>query len=79
MAHCHVAQALAEPVQQLQMHLSREPVRHADETSNKNHSHAMWAWTQVCDWGAHFRLDPSRGQVAAKALLGEQPKGGNRE
>jgi transposase len=75
MAHGHVAQALAEPVQQLQMHLSREPVRHADETSHKNHSHMMWAWTQVCDWGAHFRVDPSRGQVAAKALLGEQPQG----
>jgi transposase len=51
------------------------PVRHADETSHKNHSHTMWAWTQVCDWGAHFRLDPSRAQVAAKALLGEQPQG----
>lgn len=75
MAHGHVAQALAEPVRQLQMHLSQEPVRHADETSHKNHNHMMWAWTQVCDWGAHFRLDPSRGQVAAKALLGEQPQG----
>jgi transposase len=79
MAHGHVAQALAEPVQRLQMHLIREPVRHADETSHKNHSHMMWAWTQVCDWGAHFRIDPSHGQVAAKALLGEQPQGGNRE
>ena len=75
MAHGHVAQALAEPVQQLQTHLGLEPVRHADETSHKSHNHMMWAWTQVCDWGAHFRLDPSRGQVAAKALLGEQPKG----
>ncbi len=75
MAHGHVAQALAEPVQQLQMHMSREPVRHADETSHQSHNHMMWAWTQVCDWGAHFRLDPSRGQVAAKALLGEQPQG----
>ena len=75
MAHGHVAQALAEPVQQLQRHMSREPVRHADETSHKSHNHMMWAWTQVCDWGAHFRLDPSRGQVAAKALLGEQPQG----
>jgi len=75
MAHSHVAQALAEPVQQLQSHLSQEPVRHADETSHKNHNHMMWAWTQVCDWGAHFRLDPSRGQMAAKELLGEKPKG----
>ena len=75
MAHGHVAQALAVPVQQLQVHMSREPVRHADETSHRNHNHMMWAWTQVCDWGAHFRLDPSRGQVAAKALLGEQPQG----
>ena len=75
MAHGHVAQALAEPVQQLQVHMSRELVRHADETSHRNHNHMMWAWTQVCDWGAHFRLDPSRGQVAAKALLGEQPQG----
>ena len=75
MAHGHVAQALAEPVQQLQAHLSQAPVRHADETRHKSHNHMMWAWTQVCDWGAHFRLDPSRGQVAAKALLGEQPQG----
>lgn len=75
MAHGHVAQALAEPVQQLHEHLKREPVRHADETSHQSHNHPMWAWTQVCEWGAHFRLDPSRGQVAAKALLGEQPQG----
>ncbi len=75
MAHGHVAQALAEPVQQLHAHLSLTPVRHADETSHKSHNHMMWAWTQVCDWGAHFRLDPSRGQEAAKALLGAQPQG----
>ncbi|MDO9201805.1 MAG: IS66 family transposase, partial [Hydrogenophaga sp.] len=75
MAHGHVAQALTEPVRQLQMHLRREPVRHADETRHKNHNHTMWTWTQVCNWGAHFRLDPSRGQVAAKELLGEQPQG----
>lgn len=75
MAHGHVAQALAEPVQQLHAHLSLAPVRHADETSHKSHHHMMWAWTQVCDWGAHFRLDPSRGQEAAKALLGAQPQG----
>jgi transposase len=43
MAHGHVAQAQAqvEPVRQLQMYLSCEPVRHADETSHKSHSHMM--------------------------------------
>jgi transposase len=75
MAHGHVAQALAEPVRQLHAHLNLTPVRHADETSHKSHNHMMWAWTQTCDWGAHFRIDPSRGQEAAKALLGAQPQG----
>lgn len=36
MAHGHVAQALAEPVQQLHAQLSLTPVRHADETSHKS-------------------------------------------
>jgi hypothetical protein len=75
MAHGHVPKALAGPVQQLQMHLSQEPVRQADETRHQNHKHMMWTWTQVCDWAAHFLIDPSRGQGAAKELLGEQPKG----
>ena len=57
------------------MHLGQEPVRHAEQTSHQSHNPTVWAWTQVCNWGAHVWLDLARGQVSAKALLGEPPPG----
>lgn len=74
-AHGHVAQALAAPVRELHVEIARAPVRHADETSHQSHTSLMWLWAQVTPWGAAFRVDPSRGKLAAQALLGGAPQG----
>lgn len=72
-AHGLVAQGLAEPVQQLQVQLQHAPVCHADETRHQSHAHTLWTWVQASDWGVKFTIDPSRGQCAAKAILGQRP------
>ena len=72
-AHGLVAQGLAKPVAQLHTQLQHAPVCHADETRHQSHAHTLWNWALVSDWGAKFTIDPSRGQLAAKLVLGEQP------
>jgi transposase len=73
-AHGLVAQGLAQPVRQLQIQLQQAPVCHADETRHQSHAHALWTWVQITDWGAKFTIYPSRGQAAAKAVLGPNPE-----
>lgn len=72
-AHGLVSQSLEQPVAQLHHELQHAPVCHADETRHQSHSHTLWMWVLVSDWGARFRIDPSRGQGAAKLILGEHP------
>lgn len=72
-AHALVSESLAMPVQQLHAQLLHAPVCHADETRHQSHNQTLWMWALVSDWGVRFRIDPSRGQMAARLLLGEQP------
>ncbi|MBD3893994.1 IS66 family transposase [Hydrogenophaga sp.] len=72
-AHGLVSQALDKPVAQLHAELLQAPVCHADETRHQNHQHTLWMWALLSDWGVRFRIDPSRGQMAAQLILGEQP------
>ena len=70
-AHGLVSRA---PVAQLHAELQHGPVCHVDETRHQSHQHTLWMWVLASDWGVRFRIDPSRGQVAAKLILGEQPR-----
>ena len=72
-AHGLVAKGLAKPVAQLHTQLQHAPVCHADETRHQSHGQTLWNWALVSDWGAKFTIDPSRGQLAAKCVLGAQP------
>jgi transposase len=72
-AHGLVSQALDKPVAQLHAELQHAPVCHADETRHQSHKHTMWMWVLLSNWGVRFRIDPSRGQLAAKLILGNQP------
>lgn len=72
-AHGLVSEALAAPVEQLHAELQHAPVCHADETRHQSHGQTMWMWALTSDWGVRFRIDPSRGQMAARLLLGDQP------
>lgn len=74
-AHGKVADVLEPVCQELHQGVQQASVKHADETTHPSHGHRMWLWAMVCDWGASFRIDPSRGKTAAKQLLGEQVSG----
>ena len=73
-AHGLVSQALEQPVAQLHAELQHAPVGHVDETKHHSFNQTMWTWVLASDWGVKFRIDPSRGQGAAKKILGEQPE-----
>lgn len=74
-AHGQVAEALAAPMAEVHTALQQAPVRHMDETSHHSHGHLMWLWALVGDWGASFSIQPSRGKLAAQAVLGDNPAG----
>ena len=55
---------LAEAIRQAE-------VVHADETSWRMGAAKQWLWVAAGALVACYRIDPSRGQAAAKELLGE--------
>ena len=62
---------LADPWTQLREAVQRAEVVHADETSWRLAGEQQWLWLAASALYACFRIDPSRSQKAAKALLGE--------
>jgi transposase len=74
-AHGIVAQALKPATVALHTALQAAPVKHMDETSHQCHNGLLWTWTLATSWGASFCIEPSRGQCAAKEVLGEAPTG----
>lgn len=70
-AHGLVAQGLAKPVAQLHptaCTCDAMPMRPGTKATGQT----LWSWALVSDWGAKF-TDPSRGQIAAKQVLGATP------
>ena len=66
-----IAQALAEPHQQLGEYIQQQPTAHADETGwPRGHRQKGWLWTLCCTTAAVFMIQAGRGQTAAKKLLG---------
>lgn len=74
-AHGTVAEALEPVCEEIKQAIQQETVKHADETSHRSHSHLLWLWAMVVSWGASFQIQASRGQLAAKQLLGEDFEG----
>lgn len=74
-AHGIVAEALKPICDEVHEALRRAPVKHMDETTHQCHSFRLWTWALVAPWGASFTIHPSRGQCAAKEVLGETPNG----
>jgi len=70
-----VGEALSDPYQELRAALPAEPVVHADETGWALAGRRQWLWGGFTPALAVFALHQSRGQNAAKALLGETPAG----
>ena len=66
-----VAQALAQPHQQLREYMQQQPIAHADETGWPcGNRQKGWLWTLCCSSAAVFVIQAERGQAAAKKLLG---------
>lgn len=73
-AHGLVSQALKEPVQQAQAQVRQAAVVHMDETRYPCEGHKQsYAWASVEPKLMTLSIVPTRGRLAAQALLGEQP------
>lgn len=70
-----VADAVAAPYAELREQLQRERVVYADETGWALKGKQQWIWGGFTDTLAVVAINESRGQTAAKQLLGEDPAG----
>jgi transposase len=70
-----VADALVGPTTELEQAIRQAPVKHADETTHQSHGHRLYLWAVVTNWGAHYKIQPSRAKWAAQALLGDELAG----
>lgn len=66
-----IAEALAQPQQQLVEHVQEQPTAHGDETGwLRGNRLKGWLWTLCCTTAAVFMIQATRGQTAAQKLLG---------
>lgn len=66
-----VSSQLKDPWDQLKEAISSAQVVHADETGWPVKGNQQWLWLAASSLVACYRIDPSRGQRAAKELLGQ--------
>jgi transposase len=62
---------LADPWAELREAIRRAEAVHLDETTWRLAGAQQWLWVAAAALVACYRIDPSRGQAAAKALIGE--------
>ena len=66
-----MSRALADPWAELRDAVRQADAVYADETSWRLRGQTNWLWVAASSLLACYRIDPSRSQRAAKALLGE--------
>ena len=66
-----ISAILADPWAELRHAIGQAEVVHADETTWRLAGAQQWLWVAASALVACYRIDPSRSQQAAKALLGE--------
>jgi len=66
-----MSRALADPWAELRDAVRQADAVYADETSWRLRGQTQWLWVAASSLLACYRIDPSRSQQAAKALLGE--------
>jgi transposase len=67
-----IAEALAGPHREALSHVRRQPTANADETGwPRSNREKGWLWTFCCEGAAAFLVMASRGQAAARKLLGD--------
>jgi len=70
-----VSKALQEPYEQLYTQLPYEDYLGVDETGHKNEGKLHWSWCFQNSNYCVFHINPSRGSVVLKAVLGETFEG----
>ena len=70
-AQCRVSAMLTPAYHAIKQEILTAPIVHADETSYKRGDENRWLWQICTDKLSCFMAHHSRGQVAAKKLLGE--------
>lgn len=66
-----MSQVLADPWAELKDAIRKAEAVHLDETTWRLAGAQQWLWVAAAALVACYRIDPSRGQQAAKALVGE--------
>lgn len=66
-----VAAALEGPYVELGDALPSQPVLNVDETGHKDRGATLWTWCFRAPGYTWYQIDPSRGSVVLKAVLGE--------
>ncbi|MBA2261967.1 MAG: IS66 family transposase [Solirubrobacterales bacterium] len=66
-----MSRVMADPWVELRHAVQQAEVIHADETTWRLRGAQQWLWVAASSLAACYRIDPSRSQAAAKALLGE--------
>lgn len=66
-----MSQVLADPWAELKEAIGRADAVHLDETTWRLQGAQQWLWVAASALLACYRIDPSRGQQAAQALIGE--------
>ena len=62
---------LADPWAELREAIRKADAVHVDETTWRLRGAQQWLWVAASALSACYRIDPSRGQAAAKQLIGE--------
>jgi len=70
-----VSGALAEPVEEAQVHLRQQSVNNVDETSWREGTQRTWLWINTTPQVTVFWLLPGRGGQQARQVLGETFEG----
>jgi len=65
-----VSDSLVEPVAQCHQYAQEQPVSHLDETGWRESRRKAWLWVMVTGVVTVFKVHASRGQEAARELLG---------
>lgn len=67
-----IAEALAQPYDEVLAAMQEQPLAHADETGwPRGNRKKGWLWTLCCSSVAVFMIQAKRGQAAAQKLLGD--------
>ena len=70
--HHQVGEAVAQPVEELALHLPKEALVNTDETGHKDQGHPYWTWCFRAQRFVYFKIAPSRSSAVLLEVLGSE-------